>query len=296
MNLALAVAALFLVSCFGEKTVAITYNTPEPVKIEVLSQSHYSTMDGEHEQVGTVTHTTLQNEYSQDGEMLYLNRTFVADVSKGYLRKSHPAELALRTPLLKLSAKGMQVTNIEGYENFDSVVLEKVLIPEKWKKQISQMTRQIDLDRIERRRWELSHLLLGEVPLNANITQMLKSQNRLPIMPNTEIDSVLTKGTKSINSRKCLEYTVYLQEKEPFPYFIWEQHISSVKSGMPFKSYRPREATYNNRYEIAISLENGIPCTEREFKYGTHGMQNPETGDSVVFKSQITHERLYSQL
>jgi hypothetical protein len=156
------------------------------------------------------------------------------------------------------------------------------------------MTRQIDLDRIEKRRWEVTHLLLGEVPLKSNVTNLLASQGRLPAMPNAQIDSVLTKSLKKINGQKCLEYTVYLQEKEPFPYFIWEQHTSSVKSGMPFKNYHPKEAVYQNRYEVALDLESGIPCLEREFKFGIHGMQNPETGDSITFKSQISHERLYN--
>jgi len=287
------IIGILVISC-GENTVSISYNLPAPVKAEVFSQSNYATMDGEYEQVGTVTSIRFVNEYSQDGDMLYLDREFISDASRGYLKKSYPGELAFRIPKMKLSAKGLKVVDIEGYENFDSLVVSKISIPDRWKKQISQMTRQIDLNRIEKRRWEITHLLLGEVPLNSNITKLLTSQGRFPNMPNAQIDSVITKSVKKIYEQKCLEYTVYLQEKELFPYFIWEQHISTVKSGMPFKSYRPKEAVYQNRYEVAINVDNGIPCLEREFKFGTHGMQNPETGDSVTFKSQISHERLYS--
>lgn len=294
LTLLIFILAFALISCVGEKSVAITYELPVPVSAEVLSESLYYTVDNRNvEQLGTRTHTRFLNEYSQDGDMLYLERTFIADASEGYLKKSHPAELALRAPKLKLSAKGIRVENIEGYENFDSSVVAKVSIPDRWKKQISRMTRQIDLDRIERRRWELTHLLLGNIPLNSNITELLISQNRIPNIPNAQIDSVTTKSVKRIANIKCLEYTVYLHEKEPFPYFIWEQHTSSVKSGEPFKSYDPKEAVYENRYEIAINIENGIPCLERELKLGVHGMKNPETGDSVVFKSQVSHERLY---
>ena len=282
------------ISC-GENSVSVSYNLPAPIKTEVFSQSNYATMDGEYEQVGTLTATRFTNEYSQSKDTLYLDRTFISDASKGYLKKSYPSELALRIPKMKLSAKGMQVVNIEGYENFDSLVVAKISIPDRWRKQISRMTRQIDLDRIEKRHWEVTHLLLGEIPLKSNITSLLASQGRLPSMPNAQIDSVLTKSIKKINEQKCLEYTVYLQEKEPFPYFIWEQHISSVKSGMPFKGYHPKDAMYQTRYEVALDLENGVPCLEREFKFGIHGMQNPETGDSVTFKSQISHERLYNR-
>ena len=285
----------FIISC-GESSVSVSYNLPAPIKADVFSQSNYATMDGEYEQVGTLTSTRFTNEYSQNSDMLYLERTFISDASKGYLKKSYPSELALRIPKMKLTAKGMKVMDIEGYENFDSLVVAKISIPDRWRKQISRMTRQIDLDRIERRHWEITHLLLGEVPLKSNITSMLASQGRLPSMPNAQIDSVITKGIKKIYERKCLEYTVYLQEKEPFPYFIWEQHTSSVKSGMAFKSYHPKEAVYQNRYEVALDIENGTPCLEREFKFGTHGMKNPETGDSVTFKSQISHERLYTLL
>jgi len=289
----IGIIGILAISC-GESTISISYNLPASVKTEVFSQSNYGTMDGEYEQVGTVTSIRFVNEYSQNGDMLYLDREFISDASKGYLKKSYPGELAFRIPKMKLSAKGLQVVDIEGYENFDSLVVAKISIPDRWKKQISQMTRQIDLDRIEKRRWEITHLLLGEIPLNSNITKLLASQGRLPNMPNAQIDSVITKSVKKIYEQKCLEYTVYLQEKEPFPYFIWEQHIATVKSGMPFKSYHPKEAVYQNRYEVAISLDNGIPCLEREFKFGIHGMQNSETGDSVMFKSQISHERLYN--
>ncbi len=284
--------AFFLISCVGEKSVNIVYTLDAPVKIDVFAQSYYATMDGDIEQIGTVTKVYFINEYSSNGDTLYLSRTFASDASEGYLKKSYPGELAYRTPI-KLIAKGQRVMDIIGYENFDSAVVAKISIPDRWKKQISRMTRQIDLDRIERRRWEITHLLLGEIPLNSNITAMLASQGRLPEMPNAKIDSVLTKGVKEINGKRCLEYTVYLQEKELFPYFIWEQHTASVKSGKPFKSYDHKDAVYQNRYDIALNLKNGIPCREYELKFGIHGMQNPETGDSVTFKSQISHERFY---
>jgi len=282
--------AFFLISCVGEKSVNITYTLDAPVKTDVFAQSYYATMDGELEQIGTITKVYFTNEYSQDG----LTRAFVSDASEGYLKKSYPGELAYRTPNLRLIVKDQKLVDIIGYENFDSAVVAKISIPDRWRRQISRMTRRIDLDRMERRRWEITHLFLGEVPLNKNVTEMLASQGRLPEMPNARIDSVLTKGIRNIDGRKCLEYTVYLQEKESFQYFIWEQHIASVKSGKPFKSYHPKEAVYQNRYDVALNLENGIPCREYELKFGIHGMQNPETGDSVTFKSQISHERFYS--
>jgi len=292
-NYPLLITVLFLASC-GERGVEVNYSLSEPVKAEVFSQSFYSTMDGEYEQVGTSTAITFINEYSQDGDMLHLNRTFVSDASKGYLKKSYPPELALRTPRLELSAKGLEFISIKGYENFSSAVVAKIQIPDRWKKQINEMASQIDLEHIEMRRWKITHLLLGNIPLKANITELLASQGRLSEIPFViKIDSVITKDIKKINGKKCLEYAVYLKEEEPFPYFIWEQHVSSVKSGMPFKSYRPKNAQYENLYEIALDLENGIPCHEHEMKFGVHGMQNPETGDSVTFSSRISHERFY---
>jgi hypothetical protein len=293
MRLLSFIFAFFLISC-GEKTVFISYDIAVPVKAEVFSQSHYGTMDNDVEELGTITSTHFVNEYSQDGDMFYLERTFLADASQGYLKKSYPAELALRMPNLKLTAQNFKVVDIEGYENFDSSVVAKVSIPDRWKKQISKMTRQIDLDRIERRRFDITHLLQGEVPLHSNVTRLLISQGRIPNLPNAQIDSVFTKGISKIDGKRCLEYIVYLQEKEPFPYFIWEQHIATVKSGKPFKSYHPKEAVYKNIYTVFLNLENGIPCREREYKFGTHGMQNPESGDSVTFKSQVSHERFYN--
>ena len=295
-NYTLLILFLFLASC-GESGVEVSYNLSKPVKTEVFSQGFYSTMDGELEQVGTATAITYINEYSQGTDTLHLNRTFASDASRGYLKKSYPPELALRTPRLELSAKDMEITSIVGYENFDSTVVAKILIPDRWKKQINNMTSPADLERIETRHWKLTHLLLGNIPLKANITELLASQGRLAGIPFVvKIDSVVTKGIKDINGKKCFEYAVYLREEEPFPYFIWEQHVSSVKSGMPFKSYRSKNAEYENRYEIALDLKNGVPCQEREMKFGTHGMQSPETGDSVTFSSRISHERFYTFL
>jgi len=286
----------FLASC-GEKGVEVNYSPSAPVKAEVFSQGFYSTMDGEYEQVGTVTAITFVNEYSQDSGQLRLNRTFVSDASKGYLKKSYPPELALRTPKLELSAKDLEIISIKGYKDFDSAVVAKIQIPDRWKKQITEMTSPADLERIEARRWKITHLLLGNIPQKSNITELLTSQGRLSEIPFVvKIDSVVTKGFKEINGRKCFEYTVYMIEEEPFPYFIWEQHVSSVRSGMAFRSYKPKNAEYENRYEVALNLENGVPCHEREMKFGVHGMQNPETGDSVIFKSQISHERFYTFL
>jgi len=294
-NYPLLIIVLFLASC--EKSVEVNYNLSTPVKVEVFSQSYYGTMDGEYEQVGTATAITYINEYSQDSGLLHLNRTFVSDASKGYLKKSYPPELALRTPKLELSAKDMEITSIIGYKNFDSAVVSKILIPDRWKKQINDMTNPEDLERIEARRWKITHLPLGNIPQKSNITELLASQGRLAEIPFViKIDSVITKGFKEINGKKCFEYTVYMREEEPYPYFIWEQHVSSVRSGMAFKSYKPKNAEYENRYEVALDLQNGVPCHELEIKFGVHGMQNPETGDSVTFKSQISHERFYTFL
>ena len=295
MKKAILTATFLLISCSGENFSTITYNLAAPVKVDVISQSTFATMEGEYEHIGTRTETYFENEYSQNGDTLYLNRTFISDASKGYLKKSYPGDLALRTPNLKLSAKGLEVIGIKGYENFDSAVVAKIPSPGWQKKQIIQMTSQANLDNTERRRWQITHLLLGNVPLNSNVTALLTSQGRLPV-PFVRIDSVLTKEVKKINDKKCIEYEVHLQEEEPFPYFIWEQHIQTVKSGEPFKNYLPKEAVYQNRYEVALNLENGIPCLEREIKFGIHGMQDPETGDSVTFKSQVSHERYYTEV
>jgi len=288
---------VFLLASCGQKNVEVSYNATKPTKAEVFSQSYYGTMDGEYEQVGTATAITTVSEYSQESDLLRLNRTFVSDASKGYLKKSYPPELALRTREFELLAKDLEILSIKGYENFDSAVVAKIQIPDRWKRQINQMTNQTDLENLETRRWKITHLLLGNIPQKSNITELLASQGRLSEIPYViKVDSVITKSLKEINGIKCFEYTVYLREEEPYPYFIWEQHVSSVKSGAAFKNYKPKNAEYENRYEIALNLQNGVPCHEREMKFGTHGMQNPETGDSVTFKSQISHERFYTFL
>ncbi|GHV12383.1 hypothetical protein AGMMS49938_04820 [Fibrobacterales bacterium] len=287
-----AFAIFAILTACDPSSATINYSLPAPVTVEVFSQNHYSTMDGGYEQIGTVTETRYSQNYAESNDTITLTRKFLYDASKGYLKKSHPAELALRLPELKLTAANLKILNIEGNENFSEVV-SKVSIPDRWKKQITNFTRQVDLDRADKLRWEITHLLTGEIPLKSDITLLLTERGQLPLA-NVQVDSVRTQGLHKINGRECLEYAVFLREKEPFPYFIWEQHISITTGGKQFKEYAPQNANYQNRWEVAIDTQNGVPCLEREYKNGINEMKNLSTGDSITFESLISKTRLYT--
>jgi len=287
----LASAAL-LAGC-GEEEVEIQYDLTTPVEVELFSQGHYSTYDGEDEKLGTVTATYAALVYASDNGKLTLERRFLSDGSRGYLKNSHPAELLWRVPQMRLQANGIRVESVQGYERFDSVVVRNLKIPEAWKRQLSNPAYVKDLDRNEKHRWEMGHLLAGPVPSKGNITELLRGRDRLNFAL-IQIDSVVTEGFRNLDDRRCLVYSVYLHERDAFPYYIWEQHVASVPNASKYKDYPPGPATYQTQFWMAIDPQTGIPCQEREVKRGIHTMKHPDSGDTTSFVSQVSLERLFT--
>jgi hypothetical protein len=293
LNCAFAmVAGLLLVAC-GDEEVEIQYDLATPVQVDVFTQSHYSTYDGDEEKVGTITSAYYTLTYGMENGKHILQRQFQSNASKGYLKNSHPGELLWRVPSVKLIANGIRVESVQGYELFDSLVVRKLSVPEAWKRQLANPAYIKDLDRNEKHRWEMGHLLAGPVPSKANITELLRGRGRLDFAL-ILIDSVVTEGFRNLDKRRCLVYSVYLQEREPFPYYIWEQHVASIPSAAKYKTYPPGPATYQTQYWMAIDPTNGIPCQEREVKRGVHTMKHPESGDTASFVSQTSMERLFT--
>lgn len=291
-KLLLGLPFLGILAC-NDTPIEVHYQLEAPVSVDVFSQSHYSTYDGDEEKVGTITATYYSLTYSMSGDKYILERRFVSDASRGYLKNSNPAELLWREPFVRLVASGIRVDSVEGHEHFDSTVVAPLNIPETWKHQLSNPSYIKDLDRLEKHRWEMDHLLSGSVPEKENITQILRERGRLNFAM-IQIDSVVTEGFRNLDNRKCFVYSVYLQEREPFPYYIWEQHVASIPSAAKYKSYPPGPATYQTQYWIALDPSNGIPCQEREVKRGLHTMTHPESGDTAQFVSQTSQERLFT--
>lgn len=287
-------AALLFCSC-DKDTVTINYTLDKPVDLELYTEGYFSTLDlkGE-ERIGTVTATYVDLHYSQDKDSLKVSRKFSANNSRGYLKHSMPSELAWRVKNVDLTALDRDVIHIEGYEEgYDSVVA-RLPIPERWRKQLANKDYIPHLKRLEKHRWEMDHLIVGEVPTKGNITQILKDRNRLNFAL-IQIDSVVVKGFENRDRRRCLDYVVYLHEKESFPYYIWEQHVNSKIVPESFQAYNKElKADYNVQYEVMIDPSNGVPCQEREVKVGTNTMVNPVLQDTTTFTSYVTYERLYN--
>lgn len=286
--------ALALCAC-GESKVKVSYKLQDPVKLELYQEGYFSTIDlnGE-EKMGTVTASYVNMEYSAAGDTLKVHRDYVMDKSRGYLKNYMPSELAWRVKSVDMAALDRDVISVEGLEaGYDSLVT-KIPMPEVWRKQLLNPDYKPHLKRLEKHRWEMDHLLLGEVPAKGNITQLLKDQGRLNFAL-IKVDSVVVKGFENRDHRRCLDYIVYLQETENFPYYIWEQHVNSGIVPEKFKKYnKGLKAEYQTQFEVMLDPETGVPCQEREVKVGTHTMVNPETKDTTSFKSQITLERLYT--
>ena len=290
-----AVAAALVLGGCGESKVNVNYKVSAPVLVELYAEGYFSTIDlkGE-EKMGTVTAAYANLTYSSVGDTLKVHRDYVMDKSRGYLKNFMPSELAWRVKSVDMAAIDREVKSVEGLEDGYDSLLARIPMPEVWRKQLLNPDYKPHLKRLEKHRWEMAHLLTGEVPTKGNITQMLKDQGRLNFAL-IQVDSVVVKGFENRDHRRCLDYIVYLQEKESFPYYIWEQHVNSGIVPEKFKKYnKGLKAEYQTQFEVMIDPETGVPCQEREVKVGTHTMVNPDTKDTATFKSQVTLERLYT--
>ena len=284
-----------MLSGCGESEVTVNYTLAAPVDVEVYTESYFATIDlkGE-EQMGTITAAYVDLNYSTAGDTTKVQRLYRVNNSRGYLKNFMPSELAWRVKEVNLAAVDREVVSLTGLDDGYDTLLHHIPMPERWRNQLLNPDYKPHLRRLEKHRWEMDHLLKGTVPVKANITQMLKDQGRLNFAL-IQIDSVVTKGFENRDHRHCLDYKIYLHEKESFPYYIWEQHVNSNIVPEKFKAYNTGlRAEYDTEFEIMIDPETGIPCQEREVKVGTHYMVHPVTKDTVTFKSNITHERLFN--
>ena len=290
-----AIAAALILGGCGESKVNVNYKVSAPVDVELYAEGYFSTIDlkGD-EKMGTVTAAYANLTYSNVGDTLKVHREYVMDKSRGYLKNYMPSELAWRVKSVDMTAIDRDVKTVDGLESGYDSLLARIPMPEVWRKQLLNPDYKPHLKRLEKHRWEMDHLLLGEVPTKGNITQMLKDQGRLNFAL-IQVDSVVVKGFENRDHRRCLDYIVYLQEKESFPYYIWEQHVNSGIVPEQFKKYnKGLKAEYQTQFEVMIDPTTGVPCQEREVKVGTHTMVNPDTKDTATFKSQITLERLFT--
>ncbi|MGM9983887.1 MAG: hypothetical protein ACI38O_04290 [Fibrobacter intestinalis] len=298
MNMKFCISALsFLFFCTCSSEVEVNYKLSQSVPVDLYVESTYSTMDlGGIERVGTIVADYVRLDYSQVGDTLVIRRQFEVDKSRGYLKNSHPAELQWRLPEVITKGLAERTVEVKGFaEEYDSL-LYRIPMPQRWRDQLLNPDYVKHLERQERHRYEMDHLLVGKVPEKGNITSLLKERGRLQFAL-IQIDSVVTDGFHNLDRRKCLGYTVYLKEKENFPYYIWEQHVNSKIGTERFQAYhKGLSAEYETAYWVTLDPETGIPCQEREVKQGIHTMVNPKTGDTATFKSNTTLERLYTVL
>lgn len=287
------IATSLLFSCDAAK-VEVQYKLEAPLTMDLFHNGTYSTEEGKvGEAVGTITATYSHIVYRQEGDIRSEERRMVMDKSKGYHKHSLPQELSYRVPLVTITAKGFQVHSVRGNEMFVPKVVESLPLKEKFKRQLRDARYQLEFDRMEKRRWELSHLVRGQVSAIGNITNELKSLGSIPL-PGLPIDSVVAKGYKKLNGKECFEYQVHYKETEPFPYYVWEQHAYSTEAGKPYQTWKADSTHYTTVFTAALDPENGIPCQERLTKEGTNWIHNPETKEVASFKSFITTENLYT--
>lgn len=290
----LALFAVFVLAAC-DSDVQIDYRIPESVPVELYTESTYSTIDlAGQEQIGTIIADYVHLDYSRIGDTLVIRRQFEIDKSRGYLKNSHPAELQWRLPEVVTKGVAERAVDVKGFaEGYDSLLF-RIPMPKRWREQLLNPEYIKHLERGEKHRYEMDHLLVGEIPEKGNITELLKSRGRLKFAL-IQVDSVVTDGFHNLDRRKCLGYTVYLHEAESFPYYLWEQHVNSKIGTEKFQAYRTGlKGEYETAYWIALDPETGVPCQEREVKAGTHTMVNSTTGDTATFKSNTTLERLYT--
>jgi len=288
------VTATLLASC-QNGTVDISYQYSNQVDRDMFHQGIYSIGEGKEEMVGTSIETYGKVTWRTSGQQTIFERRYVLDKSRGYHKHSMPLELSYRIPEVDLVAEGVtKVSAIHGNEQFVPKVVENLPVKEKFKRQLRDTRYQLEFDRYDKRRWDIGHLLSGKIPKNTNITELLKSQGKLP-MPAFPVDSVVTKSMNSLANLSCLEYTVYYSERDPFPYYLWEQFAYSTDQGKNYKNYKADSTRFAVAYTVFINPETGVLCQEREVKRGVNYISNPESKEQFSFISNVTDETLYTK-
>jgi len=157
-------AALILGGC-GESKVNVNYKVSAPVLVELYAEGYFSTIDlkGE-EKMGTVTAAYANLTYSSVGDTLKVHRDYVMDKSRGYLKNFMPSELAWRVKSVDMAAIDREVKSVEGLDDGYDSLLARIPMPEVWRKQLLNPDYKPHLKRLEKHRWEMDHLLTGEVP------------------------------------------------------------------------------------------------------------------------------------
>lgn len=292
-NVLIVLVALVLFAGCGRRSVEIQYQLPQgSIALQLYHSGVFSTYNGEDEIIGTMTATWENYTLTQTGEDWTQERQYLADKSKGYHKNSMPMELSWRVPQVRVIAPGGVVQSVRGYERFVPDVVEKLPLQEKFKRQLRDARYQLEFDRYEKRRWELEHFLKGKIPLDSNITARF-SEEELAV-GGIQIDSVVTKAYRKLDGRRCFEYALYFEEREPFPYFYWEQHAYGTKGGEAYRDFRSDSASYHTEYTVMLEPSTGVLCQVREVKQGLHIMKHRETGERAEFRSQTTLEHLYN--
>ena len=283
-----------LVSC-QNGTVDITYDYSKQIDRDIFHQGVYSTGEGVEEEVGTSIETFGNVTWRTDGKQTIFERRFIVDRSRGYHKNSMPLELTYRMPEVDLVAEDInKVTAVHGNEQFIPKVVENLPVKEMFKRQLRDAKYQLAFDRYDKKRWDVGHVLIGPVPKNSNVTELLKSRGRLPI-PAFPIDSVVTKAITSLSDEDCLEYTVYYREHDPFPNFLWEQFAYSTERGKPYQVYKADSTVFSVAYTVFIKPTTGALCQEREVKRGVDYISNPTTKEQFTFISNVSDETLYTR-
>ncbi|HSQ40650.1 MAG TPA: hypothetical protein VLM37_00050 [Fibrobacteraceae bacterium] len=282
-----------LISCLP-KEPDVEYAFSSPVSKDVFHSGTYSTKSGEDgEEIGTITATYTTQTWTRSGDSTVLERHLLMDRSKGYHKNSMPLELSYRIPALRVVGRDLVILTVHGNEQFLPQVVENLPIKEKFKRQLRDARYSLAFDRYERKRWQVTHVLQGKIPIKSNVTKLLQEKGRLPLS-SVPVDSVIVKGYHKLDERNCLEYSVFFKEREPFPEFMWEQYAYGTTAGKGFQAFRADSATYDVEYMVAIEPSTGVPCQEREVKKGINWMHNPETQEKASFVSFITMENLYT--
>lgn len=279
----------------GDFPVTMNYKLSEPVDLELFTEVYYTTYDEKDEEhVGTHTKTWTKARYSSSGDTVKVHRNYVMDNSQGYLKNYMPTELAWRVKTVNVEGVDLRVTKVDSLkEGFDSLAY-RLPMPTKWRDELLNPSYKSALEKAEGHRWRMTHLLTGTIKDRGNITEQLREQGRLSFGL-IRVDSVVVKGFTRRDRRHCLEYVVYLEELEMFPYYVWEQHVNTKIVDEKYKRYNQgRQVVYQTELQVDIDPETGVPCFEHETKNGVLTMVNPETKDTATFKTLVTAERHYN--
>ncbi|MGL1933548.1 MAG: hypothetical protein OCD01_00935 [Fibrobacterales bacterium] len=285
-------------SCYFSLEATIIQKPSELKRLQ-HRQSHYSTSDGGAELVGTITETYTLHSPELRGDTVCISRTFKGENSRYYHKHSLPQELSHRVPIT-YCAVGTTVVSIDGFETFNTNVVNQLPIPDRFRNELRKKNFTEDFNTTLKGYYSIQHMFRGTFPVLTNVTARLGEVIQSAPFP---IDSVITGDLVKTIGLKTMPFTIYYSVTPLYNHLMLEQLVAAAmvegtvsERGIPFKNSRFVSASGKGVYTIWVDVATGDVVKEVDNQSHINHVIERTTGEELTFTSIQYTEVLYETI